>query len=355
MLSCLTMASSSERGAARAPGAPPSRLPPPPPEKVAAFYALVEKRVTASVLCRDARAAELCDRAATNAQRLWGDNSLVVADLRVTEASAVRNLAKASTSLHRREWALLVSVNALLLRRLADNTLLPGTIQDEEVTYYARSQVFTWKAMDKPVPSEAALQDIGALLGYETLLKAVIETLALLIVLRGFALPRESAHSFVLTALNAIPRTAMIQYTLHSEAALVVMMEVNMKPQYFEPSFCAAVLRKWRSSAVADVLRARDVLQTGVARLQQSNTEFEARQRADIEKIGLRECAWPSCDKVERTVREFKQCSGCRSVWYCSPEHHTLDWGAHRKECQKLDKARRAAMAAGGEASGAAR
>ena len=135
----------------------------------------------------------------------------------------------------------------------------------------------------------------------------------------------------------------------------MAMMETHMKPQNFEPSFCASVLRKWRSSAVADVLRARGVLQTGVAAHQENIADFEARQRADIEKLGLRECAWPSCDKVERTVREFKQCSGCRSVWYCSPEHHTLDWGAHKKECQKLDKARRAALAAGGEASGAAR
>ena len=135
----------------------------------------------------------------------------------------------------------------------------------------------------------------------------------------------------------------------------MAVMDVLMKPQNFEPSFCAAVLRKWRSSAVTDVLRARGVLQTGMAALQEGIAEFEARQRADIEKIGLRECAWPSCDNVERTVREFKQCSGCRSVWYCSPEHHTLDWGAHKRDCQKLDKARRAAMAAGGDASGAAR
>ena len=109
------------------------------------------------------------------------------------------------------------------------------------------------------------------------------------------------------------------------------------------------MLRKWRSSAVADVLRARGVLQTGVAAYQKTIAEFNARQRADIEKIGLRECALPTCDKVERTVREFKQCSGCRSVWYCSPEHHTLDWGAHKKDCNQLDKARRAAAAAGGE------
>ena len=182
----------------------------------------------------------------------------------------------------------------------------------------------------------------------------MFHTLNLLIELRGAALPRESAHSFVLSALDAIPRTATMETRLHGEAALAWMME-DMKPQIFEPSFCATVLQKWRSSAVADVLRARGVLQTGAARIQQTNTEFDTRQRADIEKIGLRECAWPSCDKDERTVREFKQCSGCRPVWYCSPEHHTLDWRAHKKECQKLDKARRAAVAAGGEASGAAR
>ena len=66
---------------------------------------------------------------------------------------------------------------------------------------------------------------------------------------------------------------------------------------------------------VPDMLRARGALHAGVAANQELNAEFRARQRADIEKIGLRECALPSCDKVERTVREFKQCSGCRSVW----------------------------------------
>ena len=354
----VTMASSSERGAARATGAPP----PPPPEELAAFYALVEKKTIAGVLSRHARCAELCDRAARHAGRLWGENnSLVLADLRLGEAAALREFAIVSTSssekeaLFRRAWAILLPVHTLLLRRLADNTLLPGINKKEEVTYYARSQVFIKKAKDKPVPSGPVLQAMGVVLGYTTLLDAVFHTLNLLVELRGSALPLESAHSFVLTALDAIPRTATMQHGLGGEAALVTIMETRMNTQDYDPSFCAAVLRKWRSSAVADVLRARGVLQTSMSRIQRSNAEFEARQRADIEKIGLRECAWPSCDKVERTVREFKQCSGCRSVWYCSPEHHTLDWGAHKKDCQKLDKARRAAMAAGGEASGAAR
>ena len=251
--------------------------------------------------------------------------------------------------------SILVPVHALLLRRLDTNTLLPGTNKDEEVTYCERLQAFTSKASDKPVPSEAVLQGMGVLFGYNTLIGAVFITLALLHELRRSTLPWESAHSLVLTALDAIPQTATMRNRSQIEAALVAMIEKDMNPQRFEPSFCAAVLRKWRSSAVADVLCARGTLQTGVAAFQATNAEFDARRRADIEKIGLRECAWPSCDKVERTVREFKQCSGCRSVWYCSPEHQMLDWGAHKKDCQKLDEMRRAAMDAGGKASGTAR
>ena len=344
------MASSSERGAPRAWGALLLPLPAPPPVEVAALYALVEKQTTAAALNRHARCAELSNRAVSHAERLWGE-SLVVANLRMGEALSLREMARASTcssekeALRRRAWAILVLVNSLLLRRLADNTLLPGTMREEEVTFSARKLAFVCKAQDVPVPS-----DSDETLGYETLLSAALNTLALLVELRGSALQWESAHSFVLTALDAIPRTATMQRRLQIEDNLVGIIEMHMKPSKFEPSFCAAVLRKWRSSAVADVLRARGVLQTGVAKYQEIIAGFEARQRADIEKIGLRKCALPSCDKVERTVREFKQCSGCRSVWYCSPEHQMLDWGQHKKHCQKLDKARRAAMAARGEA-----
>ena len=311
------MAQSSERGPARA---LPPPLPPAPPEELAAFYALVEKQTIAGCLNRYSRYAELCDRAARSVVLLYGNNSLVVADLRAFEATALRELAHVATSfseaeaLCRRTWAILVPVHALLLRRVADITLLPGTIKEEEATYYARVQAFARKAQGQPVASEAALQHLGAVLGYKTLLDAVFITLALLGILRDFVLPRESAHSFLLTALNVIPRTATMEMTISFEATLVSMMETNMKLQNYEPSFCAAVLRKWRSSAVADVLRVRGVLQTGVASTQETMAAFRARQRADIENIGLRECALPSCDKVERTVREFKQCSGCRSV-----------------------------------------
>ena len=155
-----------------------------------------------------------------------------------------------------RAWGILVPVHALLLRRLADNTLLPGTNTEEEVTYYARSQAFVRKAMDKPF-GPAVLEGLGIVVGYTTLMHAVCQTLALLMLQRDVALSWESAHSLVLTALDAIPRTATMQHRLGSEADLVAMIERLMKPQYYEPSFCTAVLRKWRSSAVAGRRAAR--------------------------------------------------------------------------------------------------
>ena len=116
-----------------------------------------------------------------------------------------------------------------------------------------------------------------------------------------------------------------------------------MNTRVFEPAFCASVLRKWRSDAVSSVLRARGVLQTGIAKHEQDQAEFYARQRADVAKHGLRDCALPSCSKTEKTVKEFAHRSGCRSVVYCCLEHQALNWRAHKKACRKKEAAWRAA------------
>ena len=82
------------------------------------------------------------------------------------------------------------------------------------------------------------------------------------------------------------------------------------------------------------------MLQTGIAKHKQSNAEFYARQRADIAKHGLRDCALPSCSKTEKMVKEFAGCTGCRSVVYCCLEHQALDWRAHKKACREKEAAR---------------
>ena len=141
------MASSSvERNTTRAP---------PPPDQLAAFYKLVDKTVIAGVLSRHARCAELSAQAAKQAEALFGD-SLAVASLRVVESKSLFSPAiKASgaegkTLLHL-SWSVLLSVSNLLLRRLADNTLLPGTVREEELDYEAHVQAVALKANNELV------------------------------------------------------------------------------------------------------------------------------------------------------------------------------------------------------------
>ena len=125
-----------------------------------------------------------------------------------------------------------------------------------------------------------------------------------------------------------------------------------MNPRTYEPAFCAAMLRKWRSNAVSSVLRARGVLHNGIAAVQQDTAEFEARQRAVIAKHGLRECALPPCPNTEKTVKEFAVCTGCRSVVYCCLEHQALDWRVHKKLCYEKEAARLAAEEVADEKTG---
>ena len=104
---------------------------------------------------------------------------------------------------------------------------------------------------------------------------------------------------------------------------------------------------------MSSVLRSRDVLQTGAAEAQELFDEFEARQRDDIAKHGLRDCALPSCSKTEKTVKEFAHCSGCRSVVYCCAEHQGLHWTKHKKACRAKQAELLAAEEADNEAGAA--
>ena len=331
------MASSSAlRGAGRAP---------PPPDKLAVFYKLVDKNVIAGVLCRHARSAELLASAAVQAEALFGNESLVVANLRLGESQNFTSLTEGASRseedrLDRCAWAVLLSVLPLLLRRIEADTLLPGTIREEEMDYFVHHQAALCKAKNKPVPSPAQLRAASPLFGYITLLSALCRSLELLPMLLWPVTQRRMVESFVLQGLDIIPRTAGIpEKVMAGEARLVATVEKKLNTRnlgYLEPTFCVAFLRKWRSNAVSSVLRARGVLQAGIAVSQEDNAEFEARQRADVAKHGLRVCALPSCSKTEKTAKEFAGCTGCRSVVYCCLEHQALDWDTHRPTCADI-------------------
>ena len=322
---------------------------PPPPDQLAAFYKLVDKRVIAGVLCREARHAELSGQAAVQAEALFGDDSLVVASLRYNECCSLNNLACEATGaeqdllLHQSLAALLLVI-PLLLRRLENNTLLPGTLRKEELTYEVHGLAAVKKAMNDPLPPPAVLRAWASTMGYTTLMLAVARSLDLLLRPVGLQNERKLVESFVLQGLDVIPRTAGIPADLiNGEENLVTVIAKHLSPQRHGPAFYAAVLRKWQSDAVSNVLCARGMLQTGIAKCEQDRAKFIGRQRADIAKHGLRNCALPSCSKTEKTVKEFAGCSGCRSVVYCCLEHQALDWRAHKKACREIEAARRAA------------
>ena len=92
----------------------------PPPDQLAAFYKLVEKKAIASALCRHARAAELSASAAVLAEVLFGgDDSLVVASLRMGECHSLTSLAGTASgaeeeAFFRRSWGVLELVIPLL-------------------------------------------------------------------------------------------------------------------------------------------------------------------------------------------------------------------------------------------------
>ena len=159
----------------------------------------------------------------------------------------------------------------------------------------------------------------------------------------------------VFQALDVIPRTAGLHHQrFPGENSVHALIEKLVSPHNYEPAFCAAVVHKWRSDAVSRVLRARDVLQTGIVKAEQINAGFYARQREDIAKHGLRDCALPSCSKTEKMVKEFAHCSGCRSVVYCCAEHQGLHWTKHKKACREMEAARLAAEEADNEAGAGA-
>ena len=154
-----------------------------------------------------------------------------------------------------------------------------------------------------------------------------------------------SAQSFVLSALDVIPDAAGALDDV--DVLQNIASHVDDMPRGdYNPTFRNAVLAKWRSPAISGVLRPLLSVQPRAAGYEHRLADLRVRQHPDIEKIGLQVCALPSCETVEHTVRDFKQCSGCRSVFYCCAEHATLDWGErHRKDCAELKAARKKAAA----------
>ena len=103
---------------------------------------------------------------------------------------------------------------------------------------------------------------------------------------------------------------------------------------------------RWTAPALV-TMRSERQLADVAADFDAAVAERVAARRADIAAHGLKRCALPSCDKQEATVQQYKFCSACRSVWYCSAEHGTLHWKEHKPTCRATLAAKDAAAGQG--------
>jgi len=63
------------------------------------------------------------------------------------------------------------------------------------------------------------------------------------------------------------------------------------------------------------------------------------KERAEVIRIHtaspFARCANPSCTEVEVQVKQFKKCSRCNAVAYCSTNCQKEQWPTHRARCHK--------------------
>ena len=63
--------------------------------------------------------------------------------------------------------------------------------------------------------------------------------------------------------------------------------------------------------------------------------QAEYSQRSSLEIQSL--CVLEGCEKMGNQG-DFKKCSACQAVMYCSKDHQKLDWANHKKFCKKKRK-----------------
>ncbi|KAG0232834.1 hypothetical protein BGW42_007843 [Actinomortierella wolfii] len=57
------------------------------------------------------------------------------------------------------------------------------------------------------------------------------------------------------------------------------------------------------------------------------------KEDALVEDMTVKKCALPGCRLMKE---DLKQCSKCKSAWYCSKQCQVEDWKSHKTTCREL-------------------
>ena len=326
------------------------------------LHALVDKAEAALEKRRWARAADLYKRAALQASALYPHDSLVTVENKYIEADARQGQADEpgvsiaeQRALYEEAWALVREGMEVVLRRHGSDTLDFNKCRPDEVQYVTRrltSRLLDGDAAQRGRVLETAAS-IASSFGLCMAIRLAIRLSRLCLYrmhCRFFGVPQPSlpapergiAEKFVLQSLDSLASLrAVTMVPIMGEPEFVhAVQQLLASPAVMETSFHTALEARWTSPDVVASLQRHGTVERSTAVYNNMLAASEAAQRADVAEHGLLVCALPGCDKREVTVHEFKVCSACRAVAYCSAEHGGLHWaGGHKHECKELKAA----------------
>ena len=330
--------------------APSERPVDPSPDAVEAFYDLYKKGNSAMSQNRVLRVAEYYGRAACAARGQWGDEGSLCLVLALLQQSCqLGGHLETGAALDAATWLeaqrLLAECCRILTARLSANTCLVGRCFAVEEDFYARHLVMILEAggTTLALESKAALQQHKGEVGYDTCISAAEIGLefAYPVLVFGSEHPpplsgevRKEAQAFVLRCVGIMAAAPHI----HGGADVRFAKRVRnlLSSNDLEQPFKADLARVWDRPALQNALRAAGVFDEyrAAPAVQKFHEIIDKKAAADKAKHGLRWCALPSCAKQEACVFDFKACSACKAVVYCSAEHGALHWTRdHSKEC----------------------
>jgi len=313
----------------------------------------------------DARAAEKFSRAAEEAEQACPHpDSLVTCALRIEQlnsllrhASSPAAPADADDALREACLRLLPSVLAVVERRKAAGTLLPGSCSPVEEAYHMavkRHDLEHCQGCPQAIAAELAAV-LAKYVGLETYFCVAANVAYMLCDLdflkSAFVLSDEQKHAaylFLASAVDLMTPQRDYEGWLFGEPELVNHLR-DLIPALSEldnpeAKLCAA----WRRVLRSGVLRARGI-DEGIEASNQLDASIRAATRADLAAGRLQQCALACCAARESHASQFKRCGACRTVCYCCREHQVEDWSSHKAAC----KAARTAAADPAGASGA--
>ena len=326
-------------------------------EILARVEALDKKAAAADKSGQVLRAAEYLGRSAEAARELGPDNvvalqqqlyqsnklgaysisAFAVGAGAGADAGSVHPSAQAA---HRAQCvALLVDAAEALERRRTAGTLLEGKCSAAEEAW--------WRLVHKQSPSS---QTYASFVGYDTFMTAAAFAAKTLGALFVFEAELSQAHlrTFAGLAVRAAhlmqqPRRRGFDGAMGCEALFLDALrtcvedcgENGLEPPLVQ--LLTGTLQQLERSGVAQA-RPIDQLITSAAHAALQSKRAVATLKSLLAS-DLRCCALASCGVKEAHSGHYKSCAACRTVVYCSQEHHVADWPAHKAACKAARKA----------------